>query len=93
MGRKHESEDAPEQKPSGGFRYSEDQTVRSHSQAPVVEEGAIDNRLTKKTKAGERHVTSQPGFDVAKRRSESVRSNRSETEKVFDSRRKKSSSV
>ena len=93
MGRKHESETAPEQQISGGFRYSEDQTVRSHSQAPVVEEGAIDNRSTKKTQVGERHITSRPGFDVAKRRSESVRSNRSETEKVFDSRRKKSSSV
>src|SRR6267378_3287275 len=58
-----------------------DQIVRRHEQAPVVEEGAIDNRSTKKTEAGERHVTSQSGFDVAKRRSASVRSNRAETEK------------
>ena len=93
MGRKHESEEAPVHEVRGGFGYTKDQTVRRHEQAPVVEEGAIDNRLTKKTKAGERHVTSQPGFDVAKRRSGSVRSNRAETEKVFDSRRKKSSSV
>ena len=93
IGRKHESEDAPEHKPQGGFGYTEDQTKRSHSQAPVVEEGAVDNRSTKKTGVAERHVTSQPGFDVAKRRSGSVRSNRSETEKVFDSRQKKSSSV
>src|SRR6266576_6524985 len=44
MGRKHESEDAPEHKPQGGFGYSPDQYERDHSQAPVVEKGAIDNR-------------------------------------------------
>ncbi len=91
MGRKHESEDAPEHKPQGGFGYTKEQFKRKHEQAPVVEEGAIDNRSTKKTGVGERHVTSQPGFDVAKRRSGSVQSNRAETEKVFADRRKKSS--
>jgi len=93
MGRKHESEDAPEHQPQGGFSYSPDQYERDHSQAPVVEKGAIDNRSTKKTKASERHVTSQSGFDVAKRRHSGVAANRKETERTCVSRRKRSSSV
>src|SRR5260370_36521638 len=47
-GRVHESEVAPVHEPQGGFGYSDDQTERSHSQAPVVEKGTPDNRKTVK---------------------------------------------
>src|SRR5258708_5914582 len=94
MGRKHESEDAPEHKPQGGFGYTKEQFKRKHEQAPVVEKGTPDNRKTVKSGATlGRHVTSDDGFPIAGRRNQSVRSNRAQTEKVFDSRRKKSSSV
>ena len=94
MGRKHESEDAPVHEPQGGFGYTEDQTVRSHSQAPVVEKGAIDNRRTVKSSVTlGRHVQSDPGFKIAERRNVAVVGNRNSTAKQFDDRRKKSSSV
>ena len=90
-GRKHESEAAPEHQPKGGFGYSDDQTERSHSQAPVVEDGAIDNRKVGESAVAERHIRSDDGFRIAERRSASVQQNRKETEKVFADRRKKSS--
>jgi len=65
MGRVHESEDAPEHQPSGAFGYSKDQTVRKHEPAPVVEEGAIDNRQTVKSGATlGRHVHRDDGFQI-----------------------------
>jgi hypothetical protein len=92
-GRVHESEAAPVHEPQGGFGYSDDQTERSHTQAPVVEDGAIDSRKVKESPVAERHVQSDDGFKIAERRSASVASNRKETERAFDSHRKKSSSV
>ena len=90
-GRVHESEAAAERQPSGGFGYTKDQTERKHEQAPVVEEVAIGNRKVKESAVAERHVQSDDGFKIAERRSASVARNRQETEKVFASRRKKSS--
>ncbi len=86
----HESEAVPDRP----MQYTKPQFKRAHeSFDPEASKGTEKNRSTKETFAAERHVTSEPGLDVAKRRSGSVRSNRAETEKVFDSRRKKSSSV
>jgi hypothetical protein len=94
MGRKHESEDAPEQKPEGGFGYTKEQFERKHEQAPVVEKGALDNRRTVKSSATlGRHVQSDPGFKNAKRQNAAVVGNRNSTAKQFDARRKRSSSV
>jgi len=93
MGRKHESEDAPEHKPQGGFGYTKEQFERKHEQAPSVEDGAIDNRKVGESVVAERYVQSDPGFKIADRRSTHVRSERKNTERTFDSRRKRSSSV
>lgn len=69
-----------------------EQFDRKHEPAPVVEDGAIDNRKTAESKATlGRHVQSDEGFKIAERRSASVAANRKETEKVFADRRKKSS--
>ncbi|SRR5258708_6940328 len=88
-GQKHESDDAPE----NPMKYSEDQTVRKHMQAPVVEKGTPDNRKVGKSAVAERHVQSDPGFKIADCRSAHVRSERKNTERTFDSRRKRSSTV
>jgi len=63
-GRVHESEAAPVHEPQGAFGYSKDQTQRKHEPAPVVQDGAIDNRKTAESKATlGRHVQSD---DVSK---------------------------
>jgi hypothetical protein len=69
-----------------------EQFERKHEPAPSVEDGAIDNRKTAKSKVTlGRHVQSDDGFQIAERRSASVAQNRKESEKVFADRRKKSS--
>src|SRR6266850_3752218 len=84
MGRKHESEDAPEHKPQGGFGFTKDQFERSHEKAPVASEGSIDNRKTVKSGATlGRHVTSEEGFQIAQRRNAAVVGNRNSTAKTF----------
>ena len=93
MGRKHESEDAPEQKPSGGFSYTKEQFERAHEKAPVASEGSIDNRKVRESAVAERHVQSDDGFKIAERRNAVVLGNRNSTAKQFDDRRKRSSSV
>jgi hypothetical protein len=94
MGRTSEQSQAPEQKPSGGFSYTKEQFERKHEQAPVVEKGTPDNRKTVKSGASlGRHVQSDNGFKIADRRSAHVRSERKNTERTFDSRRKRSSTV
>ena len=71
-----------------------EQFERAHEKAPVASEGSIDNRKTVKSGATlGRHVTSDEGFQIAKRRNASVVGNRKSTEKQFDDRRKRSSSV
>jgi hypothetical protein len=92
FGRKHESEDAPEHQPQGGFGYTEDQTERSHSDVDSDSKaGGRKPREVKESSAAERHVQGEPGFVEAGRRSVAVQSRRRETEKVFADRRKKSS--
>jgi len=94
MGRKHQSEDAPEHKPQGGFGFTKPQFERSHEKAPVASEGSIDNRKTVKSGVTlGRHVQSDPGFKIAERRNAAVVGNRNSTAKTFDEHRKKSSSV
>src|SRR5260370_10334127 len=88
-GRVHESEAASEHQPSGAFGYTKDQTVRKHEPAPVVEDGAIDNRKTAESKATlDRHVRSDEEFKIAPRRSSSVLHNRMTPEKTYESVRK-----
>jgi len=71
-----------------------DQIVRRHEKAPVASEGSIDNRKTVKSGVTlGRHVQSDNGFKIADRRSAHVRSERKNTERTFDSRRKRSSTV
>jgi len=92
MGRKHESEDAPEHQPQGGFSFTPDQTERSHSDVDSDSKtGGHKPREVKESSAAERHVQGEPGFVEAGRRSAAVQSRRRETEKVFADRRKKSS--
>jgi hypothetical protein len=94
MGRTSEQSQAVEQKPGGGFSYTKEQFERKHEQAPVVEKGTPDNRKTVKSGATlGRHVQSDNGFKIAERRSTHVRSERKNTERTFDSRRKRSSTV
>ena len=84
----HESEAVPDRP----MQYTKPQFERKHEQAPVVEDGAIDNRKTAESKVTlGRHVQSDDGFKIAERRSASVAANRKETEKVFADRRKQSS--
>jgi hypothetical protein len=83
----HESEAVPDRP----MQYTKPQFERKHEQAPVVADGAIDNRKVKESSVAERHVQSDDGFKIAERRSASVAANRKETEKVFADRRKKSS--
>ena len=71
-----------------------DQTERNHSDVDSDSKaGGHKPREVKESSAAERHVQGEPGFVERDRRSTQVRKNRAETEKVFDSRRKKSSSV
>jgi len=94
MGRTSEQSQAPEQKPGGGFSYTKEQFERAHEKAPVASEGSIDNRKTVNSGVTlGRHVQSDDGFKIAERRSAHVRSERKNTERTFDSRRKRSSSV
>src|SRR6266853_314713 len=89
MGRMHQSEDAPEHQPQGGFGYTKPQFERSHEKAPVASEGSIDNRRTAKSGATlGRHVSSDDGFQIAKRRNAAVVGNRNSTAKTFDEHRK-----
>jgi len=76
----------PETTPEQFERRHED--VDSDSKA-----GGRKPREVKESSAAERHITGEQGFVERDRRSTQVRKNRAETEKVFDSRRKKSSSV
>ncbi|SRR6266404_216488 len=86
----HESEAVPDRP----MQYTKSQFERAHEKAPVASEGSIDNRKTVKSGATlGRHVTSDEGFQIAKRRNASVVGNRKSTEKQFDDRRKRSSSV
>jgi hypothetical protein len=55
--------------------------------------GGHKPREVKDSSVAERHVQGEPGFVEAGRRSAAVQSRRRETEKVFDSHRKKYSSV
>ena len=94
MGRTSEQSQTPEQKPGGGFGFTKPQFERSHEKAPVASEGSIDNRKTVKSGVTlGRHVQSDEGFKIANRRSAHVRSERKNTERTFDSRRKRSSTV
>ena len=71
-----------------------DQTERNHSDVDSDSKaGGHKPRQVKESSAAERHITGEQGFVERDRRSAKVRKNRSETEQVFDSRRKKSSSV
>ncbi len=71
-----------------------DQTERNHSDVDSDSKaGGHKPREVKESSAAERHVQGETGFVERDRRSTQVRKNRAETEKVFDSRRKKSSSV
>ena len=64
---------------------TKDQTKRKH-EVGIVELGGPDNRKTVKTKVGERHVQSEPGFTTKARRSAYVKQTRQEREKAnFDS--------
>ena len=88
-GRAHENESVPDRP----MQFTPDQTERDHGKMPVAAEGSIDNRKVGESAAAERHVRSDEGFKIAERRSNSVAANRRETEKAFDARRKKNSSV
>src|SRR6267378_2671073 len=86
----HESEAVPDR----SMQYTKPQFERSHEKAPVASEGSIDNRKTVKSGATlGHHVRSDDGFKIADRRSAHVRSERKNTERTFDSRRKRSSTV
>src|SRR5712664_2456681 len=90
MGRKHESEDAPVHEPQGGFRYTPDQTERRHEGVDSDSKaGGRKPREVKESSVAERHVQGEPGFTEAERRHSSVAANRKETERTFDSRRKR----
>jgi hypothetical protein len=74
--------------------FTPDQTERSHSDVDSGSKaGGHKSREVKESVAAERHVQGEPGFVEAGRRSAAVQSRRRETEKVFDSHRKKYSSV
>jgi hypothetical protein len=60
---------------------TKDQTIRKHEPG-VVELGGPDNRKTVRTKAGERHIQSEPGLKTAARRSTYVKQTRKEREKA-----------
>jgi hypothetical protein len=86
----HESEAVPDRP----MQYTKPQFERAHEKAPVASEGSIDNRKTVESGVTlGRHVQSDPGFKIADRRSAHVRSERKNTERTFDSRRKRSSTV
>jgi len=91
MGRKHESEEASENPvkhtPPEQFERRHE-NVDSDSKA-----GGRKPRDVKESSVAERHVQGEPGFIEAGRRHANVVANRKETERTFDSRRKRSSSV
>src|SRR6266404_3290035 len=68
--------------------YSEDASGAKPLQGELEGKGENDERVVRASKVAERHVTSKNGLDVAKERSAHVESNRKESAKLFDSKRK-----
>jgi hypothetical protein len=74
--------------------FTPDEFERTHADVDSESKlGGHKQREVKESSAAERHVTGEPGFIEASRRSASVAQNRKETEKAFDDRRKRYSSV